>query len=216
MILSRGLLTFAFFGTDTFVPYALHDGRGASLFAGSVAVTVATVVVDHRHVDARTAGSTAPVRRCFIRSPSRAVAGDRRRGPRRGPRPPPFWMIQSAGRRWARHGTRVRRPLATRAALRAGPRSTARRRHRCSCSTTSASPSVPAPPASIVTLGDDAAGTPGDAVAAACIPATPSPRSASSSARASHHRRDPDRRSAAASALHGSDPMLPSSAAAPS
>jgi MFS family permease len=43
VILSRGLLTFAFFGTDTFVPYALHSGRGASVFAGSVAVTVATL-----------------------------------------------------------------------------------------------------------------------------------------------------------------------------
>ncbi|MGH9270826.1 MAG: MFS transporter [Ilumatobacteraceae bacterium] len=44
VILSRGLLTFAFFGADTFVPYALHDGRGASVFAGSVAVTLATVM----------------------------------------------------------------------------------------------------------------------------------------------------------------------------
>jgi MFS family permease len=43
VILSRGLLTFAFFGTDTFVPYALHSGRGASVFAGSVAVTTATL-----------------------------------------------------------------------------------------------------------------------------------------------------------------------------
>ncbi len=43
VILSRGLLTFAFFGTDTFIPYALHSGRGASVFAGSVAVTVATL-----------------------------------------------------------------------------------------------------------------------------------------------------------------------------
>ncbi|HEU4842414.1 MAG TPA: MFS transporter [Ilumatobacteraceae bacterium] len=43
VILSRGLLTFAFFGADTFVPYALHSGRGASVFAGSVAVTMATL-----------------------------------------------------------------------------------------------------------------------------------------------------------------------------
>jgi MFS family permease len=43
VILSRGLLTFAFFGTDTFIPYALHSGRGASVFAGSVAVTLATL-----------------------------------------------------------------------------------------------------------------------------------------------------------------------------
>ena len=43
VILSRGLLTFAFFGADTFVPYALHSGRGQSVFVGSVAVTMATL-----------------------------------------------------------------------------------------------------------------------------------------------------------------------------
>ncbi len=43
VILSRGLLTFAFFGTDTFVPYALTSGRGATVFAGSIAVTLATL-----------------------------------------------------------------------------------------------------------------------------------------------------------------------------
>jgi hypothetical protein len=43
VVASRGLLTFAFFGTDTFVPYALHSGRGRSLFAGSVAVTAGTL-----------------------------------------------------------------------------------------------------------------------------------------------------------------------------
>lgn len=42
-VLSRGLLTFAFFGTDTFVPYAITDGRGHSTFAGSVSVTTATL-----------------------------------------------------------------------------------------------------------------------------------------------------------------------------
>ena len=42
-MLSRGLLTFAFFGADTFVPYALTEGRGASTFAGSIAVTAATL-----------------------------------------------------------------------------------------------------------------------------------------------------------------------------
>jgi hypothetical protein len=41
--LSRGVLTFAFFGTDTFVPHALTDGRGTSTLAGSVAVTSATL-----------------------------------------------------------------------------------------------------------------------------------------------------------------------------
>jgi MFS family permease len=43
VILSRGLLTFTFFGADTFVPYALTSGRGTSGFAGSVAVTLATL-----------------------------------------------------------------------------------------------------------------------------------------------------------------------------
>ena len=43
VVLSRGLLTFAFFGADTFVPYALTEGRGASTFAGSIAVTAATL-----------------------------------------------------------------------------------------------------------------------------------------------------------------------------
>jgi MFS family permease len=43
VILTRGLLTFAFFGTDTFVPFALTSGRGRSLLAGSIAVTSATL-----------------------------------------------------------------------------------------------------------------------------------------------------------------------------
>ena len=43
VILSRGVLTFVFFGADTFIPYALTSGRGKSLLAGSVAVTLATL-----------------------------------------------------------------------------------------------------------------------------------------------------------------------------
>ena len=43
VVLSRGLLTFAFFGADTFLPYALTEGRGASTFAGSLAVSTATL-----------------------------------------------------------------------------------------------------------------------------------------------------------------------------
>lgn len=43
VVLSRGLTTFAFFGTDTFVPYAITSGKGASTFAGSVAVTTTTL-----------------------------------------------------------------------------------------------------------------------------------------------------------------------------
>jgi hypothetical protein len=36
-------LTFAFFGLDAFVPYAITSGRDRSTFAASIAVTVATV-----------------------------------------------------------------------------------------------------------------------------------------------------------------------------
>jgi hypothetical protein len=43
VVFSRGLLTFAFFGADTFVPHALTAGRGTSTFAGSIAVTLATL-----------------------------------------------------------------------------------------------------------------------------------------------------------------------------
>ncbi len=43
VIASRGLLTFAFFGLDAFVPYALTSGRDRSTFAASIAVTVGTV-----------------------------------------------------------------------------------------------------------------------------------------------------------------------------
>jgi MFS family permease len=43
VIASRGVLTFAFFATDAFVPFAVTTGRGASSLAGSVAVTVGTV-----------------------------------------------------------------------------------------------------------------------------------------------------------------------------
>ena len=88
MILSRGLLTFAFFGTDTFVPYALHDGRGASVFAGSVAVTVATLTwTAGTWIQDRWIGRTGEA--LFVRlAYARAAAGDRHRGPRRAARPP--------------------------------------------------------------------------------------------------------------------------------
>ncbi len=43
VVMSRGLLTFAFFGTDTFVPHALTDGKGATTFAGGIAVTTSTL-----------------------------------------------------------------------------------------------------------------------------------------------------------------------------
>lgn len=43
VIASRGVLTFAFFGVDAFIPFALTNGRGTSTLAGSVAVTMVTV-----------------------------------------------------------------------------------------------------------------------------------------------------------------------------
>lgn len=43
VIASRGLLTFAFFGLDAFVPYAITNGRSRSTLAASLAVTVGTV-----------------------------------------------------------------------------------------------------------------------------------------------------------------------------
>ncbi len=43
VIASRALLMFAFYGVESFVPYALHRGRGAEVFVGSLAVTIATV-----------------------------------------------------------------------------------------------------------------------------------------------------------------------------
>lgn len=43
VIASRGLITFAFFGLDAFVPYALTSGRDRSTLVASIAVTVTTV-----------------------------------------------------------------------------------------------------------------------------------------------------------------------------
>jgi MFS family permease len=42
-VLSRGLLTFAFFGADTFIPLTLISARGQSAAVASVAVTAATL-----------------------------------------------------------------------------------------------------------------------------------------------------------------------------
>jgi MFS family permease len=43
VIASRGVLTFAFFGLDAFIPYAITSGRARSTLAASVAVTITTV-----------------------------------------------------------------------------------------------------------------------------------------------------------------------------
>jgi MFS family permease len=42
-VLARGLLTFAFFGTDSFVPLAITEGRGQETWVAGVALTVATL-----------------------------------------------------------------------------------------------------------------------------------------------------------------------------
>lgn len=42
-VLSRGMVMFAFFGADAFVPYVVTNGKDASTFAGSLAVTAATM-----------------------------------------------------------------------------------------------------------------------------------------------------------------------------
>jgi hypothetical protein len=55
-VLSRGLLMFAFYGADAFVPYAITNAKNQSTFAGGVAVTAATlgwtgaVWVQQRHI----------------------------------------------------------------------------------------------------------------------------------------------------------------------
>ena len=51
VVLSRGLLTFAFFGTDTFVPYALNSGRDASRLRGQRRGDAGDAGVDDRDVD---------------------------------------------------------------------------------------------------------------------------------------------------------------------
>jgi len=43
VVASRGLITFAFFGLDAFVPYALTSGRDRSTLVAGIAVTVTTV-----------------------------------------------------------------------------------------------------------------------------------------------------------------------------
>jgi MFS family permease len=42
-VLSRGMVMFAFYGADAFIPYAITNGKDGSTFAGGVAVTAATL-----------------------------------------------------------------------------------------------------------------------------------------------------------------------------
>lgn len=64
-VLARGLLTFAFFGADAYVPLALTDTRGTSTTVAGVAVTAATL--------AWTAGSWAQERRVLALGARRLV-----------------------------------------------------------------------------------------------------------------------------------------------
>ncbi|HUF98625.1 MAG TPA: MFS transporter [Ilumatobacter sp.] len=69
-ILSRGMVMFAFYGADAFVPYAVTNGKGASTFAGGVAVTAATIGwtsatwIQQRHI-VRT-GEALFIRLCYL------------------------------------------------------------------------------------------------------------------------------------------------------
>jgi MFS family permease len=65
-VLSRGLLTFAFFGADTFVPLAITSVRGRSVSVASIAVTAATL--------AWTTGSWLQARRSTAWTTRRLVA----------------------------------------------------------------------------------------------------------------------------------------------
>ncbi len=43
VVASRGLLTFSFVGVDSFIPYAITNGRDSTVFVGSIAVTMTTL-----------------------------------------------------------------------------------------------------------------------------------------------------------------------------
>ena len=163
-----GLLTFAFFGTDTFVPYALHSGRGASVFAGSVAVTPATLAwTVGTWIQDRWIGRTGEA--LFVRLayallvPAIVVVA-------LGALPDllPFWVHpRRLGVRRSRHRARLRRPLAADAALRAGRTqygaATASLQLLDNLGIALGTGAVGV----VVTLGDDLGWAPGDAVAVA-------------------------------------------------
>ena len=145
VVLSRGLLTFAFFGTDTFVPHALTAGRGTSTFAGSIAVTLATLAwtsgawVQERWI-VRT-GEAFFVRTGYlVLAPGIAIVAAAalpdvcRSG-----------SSTSAGR-WPAWGWGWRTPpTPRRCCVARRPSAMGRRLPRCNCSTIWASPSVPEP-----------------------------------------------------------------------
>ena len=65
-VLLRGVLTFAFFGVDAYVPLALVEWRGSSAIAAGIVLTAATLVLDRRLVDPGAALGRWPARR-FVR-----------------------------------------------------------------------------------------------------------------------------------------------------
>ena len=175
VILSRGLLTFAFFGTDTFVPYALHRGRGRRC-SPAASPSRWRRWRGRWARGSRTTGSAAPARP--VRPPRlrSARAGDRLVAVAALPDVLPFWCIHVG---WALGGSGSGLGYSAHsqldAALRAGATSTARRRRRCSCSTTSASPSAPAPSASSSRSATTSAGPPATPSPPASVSPPPSP-----------------------------------------
>ena len=157
------------------MPHALTAGRGRSTFAGSIAVTVATLAwtsgawVQERWI-VRT-GEAFFVRTGYlVLAPGIAVVAVAAM-----PDLVPFWVIHVG---WAVAGLGMglayaATPRPCCAARR--PSATARRRPRCSCSTTSVSPSEPVPWVSSSTTGDDLGWDPGRTVALASSDRSPSP-----------------------------------------
>ena len=146
VILSRGLLTFAFFGTDTFVParpdewaWDVHVRRQHRRDAGHAGMDdgcVGSGTLDRAH------------RRRAVRAHRLSRARPRHRHRRRGGASRRRAVLdhpRRLGRGRTGHGAGVRRTLAGGACVVHLPSATARRPHRCSCSTTSAWHSARAP-----------------------------------------------------------------------
>ena len=70
VVLSRGMMMFAFYGCDAFIPYAITDAKGSTTFAGSIAVTLSTLGwtgatwIQQRHI-VRT-GEALFIRYCYL------------------------------------------------------------------------------------------------------------------------------------------------------
>ena len=214
VILSCGLLTFAFFGADTFVPYALHDGRGASLLAGSVAVTLATVMwtagvwMQDRWINIT--GEALFIRWAYaVMVPALVIVAV---GAASGTLP--FWVIHVG---WALGGLAMGLGYAAHSqlALRCAPDQ--------QYGATTASLQLldnlgvalgTGATGVIVTLGHDVGWDPGPAVATAIIPMAAVAALGLVVSTRLPSRRNPGRRRGQPNEPQGSDPMLPSSTAA--